>query len=142
MSIHVSKVCSNAFRGLYSIRQIGKYPSEDATNFLVHFSVTSRLGYCDSMLFGIPKCQHDRLERILNSASRNVCLVHTFSHHTPVFYNLHWLPVPYRIQFKILLLVHPALFGVAPVYLKKLPSFKESGSYYLRSKLSCEFKVF
>ena len=27
-------------------------------------------------------------------------------HHTPVLYNLHWLPVPYRIQFKILLLVH------------------------------------
>ena len=138
----MSKVCSRAFRGLYSIRQIGKYLSEDATNFLVHFSVTSRLDYCESMLFDIPKYQQDRLERILNSAACNVCLVRTFSHHTPVLYNLHWLPVPYRIQFKILLLVHPALFSVAPVYLKKLPSFKESGSYYLRSKLSCEFKVF
>ena len=72
------------------------------------------------MLFGIPKGQHDRLQRILNAAARNVCLVHTFSHHTPVLCNLHWLPVPYWIQFKILLLVHPALFGVAPVYLKKL----------------------
>ena len=93
------------------------------------------------MLFDIPKYQQDRLERILNSAVRNVCLVHTFSHHTPVLYSLHWLPVPYRIQFKILLLVHRALFGVAPIYLKKLPSFKESGSYNLRFKLSCEFKV-
>ena len=137
----MSKVCSKVFRGLYSIRQIRQYLSEDATNFLAHFSVTSRLDNCDSMLFDIPKYQQDRLERILNSAARNVCLVRTFSHHTPVLYNLHWLPVPHRIQFKILLLVHPALFGVAPVYLKKLPSFKESGSYNLRSKLSCEFKV-
>ena len=72
------------------------------------------------MLFGIPKYQNDQLQRILNAAARNVCLVHTFSHYTPVLYNLHWLPVPYRIQFKILLLVHRALFGVASVYLKKL----------------------
>ena len=91
------------------------------------------------MLFGIPKYQHDRLQRILNAAARNVCLVHTFNHHTPVLYNLYWLPVPYRIQFKILLLVHPALSGVAPVYLKE--ASKRSGSYNLRSKLSCEFKV-
>ena len=91
------------------------------------------------MLFGIPKYQHDRLQRILNAAVRNVCLVHTFSHHTPVLYNLYWLPVPYRIQFKILLLVHPALSGVAPVYVKE--ASKRSGSYNLRSKLSCEFKV-
>ena len=91
------------------------------------------------MLFGIPKYQHDRLQRILNAAARKVCLVHTFSHHTPVLYNLYWLPVPYRIQFKILLLVHPALSGVAPVYVKE--ASKRSGSYNLRSKLSCEFKV-
>ena len=52
--------------------------------------------------FGIPMYKHayDRLQRILNAATRNVCVVHTFSHHTPVLYNLHWLPVPYRIQFK------------------------------------------
>ena len=91
------------------------------------------------MLFGIPKYQHDQLQRILIAAARNVCLVHTFSHHTPVLYNLYRLPVPYRIQFKILLPVHPALSGVAPVYLKE--ASKRSGSYNLRSKLSCEFKV-
>ena len=31
MDIHVSKVCSKALRYLYSIRQIRKYMSEDAT---------------------------------------------------------------------------------------------------------------
>ena len=82
----------------------------------------------DFRAFGIPKYQHDRVQRISNASARNVCLVHTFSHHTPVLYNLHWLPVPYQIQFKILLLVHRALFDVAPVYLMKLLSFKESRS--------------
>ena len=91
------------------------------------------------MLFDILKYQHDQLQRILNAAALNVCLVHTFSHQTSVLYILHWLPVSYRIQFKILLLVHPALSGVAPVYLKE--ASKRSGSHNLRSKLSCEFKV-
>ena len=62
------------------------------------------------------------------------------SHHTIVLCNR--LPVPYRIQFKNLLLVHRAIFGVAPVYLKKFLSFKESASYnLLRSNTTYELKV-
>lgn len=49
-----------------------------------------------------------------------------------------WLPVPYRIQYKILLLVHRALLGVVPAQLKKLLSFKESGAYNLRSNIANE----
>ena len=127
MSIYVSKVYSKAFRGLYSIRQIRKYLSEDATKVVAHAFVTSHLDYCNSLLYGIPK--YDQLQRIVNAAACIVCLVPKFNHITPVLCNLHCLPVPYRIQFKILLLVHQAVFIVAPVYLKKLLSFKESSSY-------------
>ena len=94
MSIHVSKVYNKACRDLFSIRQIQKYLSGDATKVLVHAFVTSRLHYCNSLLFGIPKYQHDRLQRILSAATRIVCLVPNFSHHTPVLYNLDWLPGP------------------------------------------------
>ena len=59
MSIHVSKVYNKACRGLYSIRQIRKYLSGDATNVLVHAFVASRLDYCNSLLFGVPEYQHD-----------------------------------------------------------------------------------
>ena len=68
MSIHVSEVFNKACRGLYSIRQIRKYLSGDATKVLVHAFVTFRLDYCNSLLFGIPKYQHDRLQRSLNLA--------------------------------------------------------------------------
>ena len=139
MSIYVSKVYSKAFRGLYSIRQIRKYLSEDATKVVVHAFVTSHLDYCNSLLYGIPK--YDQLQRIVNAAACIVCLVPKFNHITPVLCNLHCLPVPYRIQFKILLLVHQAVFIVAPVYLKKLLSFKESSSYNWRSNSSCKLKV-
>ncbi|CAH3161170.1 unnamed protein product, partial [Porites lobata] len=50
--------------------------------------------------------------------------------------------MPYRIQFRNLLLVHLAIFGVAPVYLKKFLSFKESASYnLLRSNTTYVLKV-
>ena len=38
-------------------------------------------------------------------------------HITPVLASLHWLPVVFRIDFKILLLVYKALNGMAPLYL-------------------------
>ena len=112
MSIHVSKVYNKVCRGLYSIRQIRKYLSGDATKVLVHAFVTSRLDYCNSLLFGIPKYPHDRLQRILSAATRIVCLVPKFSHHTPVLYNLDWLPESYQIQLKILLPVHLVCYTV------------------------------
>ena len=35
---------------------------------------------------------------------------------TPVMINLHWLPIQYRIQFKLLLLISKSLYGMAPSY--------------------------
>ena len=86
MGIHVSKVCSKALRDLYSIRPIRKYLSEDATKVLVHAFVTSRLDYCNYLLFGF---QHTNVIRcrgfLAAAAARIVCLVPKFSHHTPAF---------------------------------------------------------
>ena len=39
---------------------------------------------------------------------------------TPVLFELHWLPVEYRITYKILLLSDKALNGLAPSYLTDL----------------------
>ncbi len=41
-------------------------------------------------------------------------------HITPVLASLHWLPISFRIQFKILLLVFKSLHGLAPQYLSEL----------------------
>ena len=83
MSSHVGKVCSKAFHGLYNICQIRKFLSEDSTKTLIHAFVTSHLDYCDSFLYGIPKYQLDRLQRVLNAAVRLTCYVPRFNHITP-----------------------------------------------------------
>ena len=41
-------------------------------------------------------------------------------HITPLFTELHWLPVKQRIKFKILLLTFSCILGTAPSYLQNL----------------------
>ena len=52
---------------------------------------------------------------------------------TPVLRELHWLPVKYRINFKILLLIFKALHGIAPSYISDLIKVKHNTRYSLRS---------
>ena len=41
-------------------------------------------------------------------------------HIMPIFLNLHWLPIRYRIMFKILLITYKALNILAPSYVRDL----------------------
>ena len=45
---------------------------------------------------------------------------------------LHWLPITYRIQFKILLIVFKAFNGLAPLYISELLQPKPVPRYNLR----------
>ncbi|CAM4715646.1 unnamed protein product [Leuciscus chuanchicus] len=52
-----------------------------------------------------------------NAAARLLTNTCKHDHITPVLYSLHWLPVEFRIQFKILLFVFCSIHGLAPLYL-------------------------
>ena len=67
MSVHIGKICSKAFYGLCKIRQLRKFLNPASTKTLVHAFVTSHLDYCNSLLFGVPKYQIDRLQKVLAS---------------------------------------------------------------------------
>ena len=62
----------------------------------------------------------DKLQRVLNCATRVVACVGRREHITPTLINLHWLPIDESIEFKILLLTFKALRGLAPDYLSSL----------------------
>ena len=87
----------------------------------------------NSLLYGIPQYQIDRLQRVLNTAARVTCSVPHFSHITPVLKHLHWLSVQFRIQFKIVLLVFKVCTGIAPPYLTELLRKKTASRYALRT---------
>ena len=52
--------------------------------------------------------------------NRLVTLPRKHDHVTPIVRELHWLPVKYRIMYKILLLVFKSLYDSAPNYLQEL----------------------
>ena len=116
-------LCNAAFYHLHNLRLIKKHLSEDSLITLVHASLTSRLDYCNGLLFGLPKAQIARLQRVQNAAARFILGIGKFSHITPALYELHWLlPISLRIDYKILLLTFKCIYGLAPTYLSDLIS--------------------
>ena len=63
---------------------------------------------------------------------------HGYDHITPTLVNLHWLPVTYRVNFKIAMLAHKCIYGNAPEYLKDLIKVKSTtrkqDNYYIFKK--------
>ena len=120
MNIHITRTCSAAFFHLHNIKRMSNFFSRDSLLTLVHAFVTSRLDYCNSLLYGLPKTRLTKLQRVQNAAARLVSNTRRFEHITPVLRQLHWLPVSFRINFKILLLTFKSLHGLSPVHLHDL----------------------
>ena len=130
MGDHMTKTSSAAFYYLYNIRRIRKYLSKECTTTLIHAFISSRLDYCNSLLYGLPAYQIQKLRRVQNSAARLVFDESKFCHITPFLRVLHWLPVKYRIVLKILLLTFKAIHKLAPTYISELVSLKDTGGRY------------
>ena len=56
-----------------------------------------------------------------------------FHHISRVMKDLHWLPVKYRIMFKLVVYTFKALHGSAPTYIHQLIRLKPQSNYNLRS---------
>ena len=77
---------------------IGGIISNDACAPLIHSLVTVRLDYCISILYGLPDNSMYRLQKIQNTAARILARLPRFSHISATLFDLHWLPIKYRIN--------------------------------------------
>ena len=108
MAKQISNICKGAFFMIRNISRIRRLLTTDAAKSLVHSFVSTKLDYCNSLLYGLPQYQLNRLQRVLNCAARVVAQVGRREPITNILMGLHWLPVCARIEYKILLLTFKA----------------------------------
>jgi len=97
------------------IGRVRKYINQSRTERLVHAFIASMLGYCNSLLYGLPSTEVPNLQRIQNTAARLVVKAKRTDHTSPILQQLRWLPVSERISFKFLLLTNKAVNGYVNV---------------------------
>ena len=78
---------------------------------VVNSIVACRLDYCNALYFGISEHLINQLQLIQNAAAKAVVGLYKYDHMGETLKELHWLPVKYRIEFKILLIIFKCLIG-------------------------------
>ena len=71
-------------------------------NQQIHALISSRLDYCNALYVGVSQTSLSRLQLVQNAAARLLSNTNRRMHITLFLNSLHWLPVLYRIDFKLL----------------------------------------
>ena len=106
MNDHITSVCKRAFYQIHLISRVRMQLTEEATKTLIQANVISLLDYCNCLLAGLPDTQINRLQRVQNCAARLIKLASRLCHITPILQELHWLPIKFRVAYKVDVFTH------------------------------------
>jgi len=107
----ISKACYYHIRQLRCIRP---YLDSTTASTIATSIVNSKLDYCNSVYFNIPKSQITRLQQIQNSLARAVVKAPKSCHITPMLRSLHRLKITECIEYKLLSLIYKVLTTTQP----------------------------
>lgn len=124
MDVQVNSIVSHCYKMLSDIGKIRKLLNSKHTQMLVHAVISSRLDYCNSLLYGANKTVINKLQKVQNAAARLVSLRRKHESVSDVISDLHWLRVECRIIFKLLVLIYKCLHDMAPECITDLISVK------------------
>ena len=85
--------------------------------------IVCKLDYCNSLYYGISDFLIHQLQLIQNAAAKAIVGLYKHDHLGDTLKELHWLPISYRIKFKVILLVYKCLNGMGPDYLSSMFNF-------------------
>lgn len=77
---------------------------------LIHSFVTSRLDFCNSLFIGLPKTSIDKIQTVQNACAKFLTGARKFDSATEQLKTLHWLPIKFRVQYKLMLLAHKIIY--------------------------------
>jgi len=143
MRSHVTRLVCKCFGILRQIRSIRRSVPRSTLSTLISSFIISKLDYCNVVLAGLPNCDLDRLQSIINAAARLTVGAQRHDHITPLLADLHWLRIPQRIQYKLCVLVYQCIQGSAPSYLQNAicPVASAESGRHLRSASSADLIV-
>ena len=135
MEAQVNKMVKSAWNKLYSLGKIRGYLTEEQTQQAIHAFVTSQIDLNNAILCDLPSSLTKKLQRVQHASARLIKRVSKRDHITCILQELHWLPIPQRCIYKVMLMVFKCLNGIGPEYLKnKLVEYRPSRN--LRSAAS------
>ena len=137
---HVSEICKSCFYHIRDLRRIRRHIPISTAKTISNALISSRLDYCNSLLNNIAKQDLSKRQRMQNCLARVVLRAPRFSPSLPLLKQLHWLPVNYRIQFKLSTLTYRALAIHQPPYLASLLHFSNIPRQ-LRSSTSQQLSI-
>ena len=125
---HISTKCRIAIWNLQHLKPLGPSLTVQACTTLVLGLVISHLDYVNSAFIGLPASDINKMQRVQNAAAKFVLGLKRMDSSTEALKTLHGLPIKFRIQFKIMLLVYTCLNSQVPSYLSELLELKSTTS--------------
>ena len=117
---HIAKVSAACFFQLRRLRQLRQRLGQDVTTRLVLALITTRMDYCNSVLAGLPASTLAPLQRVQNAAARLIFQLKPTDHLTASFLQLHWLPVHFRILYKLCTIMYAIHHNQCPAYIAEI----------------------
>ena len=117
---HISLVCRYCYYHIRDLRRLRRCLPSEVSKTIATGLVSSKLDYCNGLLYNVTNRELNRLQRVQNCLARVVTRSPRFCRTTPLLKLLHWLLVCFRIKFKICLVPYKALCNNQPIYLKEM----------------------
>ena len=86
---HIASICKSCFFHLRNISKIRKHISFTACETLIHAFISSKLDFCNSLLYGLSKSSLQKLQFLQNAAARVLTFSHKHEHISPILRKLH-----------------------------------------------------
>ena len=113
----MNSVCSSCYYHIRALRHIRPSLNQETAANIGRSVVSSRLDYCNSLMYGISKANMKKLQRVQNALIRVICSLGPRDSVSGARRDLHWLPIEQRIIFKIAVLTFNCRRRSAPPYL-------------------------
>ena len=117
MNCHITNICRSVYLEIRRLKHMSRFVDENSLKTLASSFILSKFDYCNALFKNLNQCQIEKMQKLQNFAAKVVLGKCIYDHVTPWLIQLHWLPIKFRIDYKIAITVLKCIYGLAPEYL-------------------------